>query len=819
VRTSGVKLVADVSDYKRNVRDAAGETDKLKASIDGTGMSSKATGRAVDGLGGDFRDTGRDARALKAEIREVEGRLHSLAREFAATGDAAARLDISKSMRRQQGELRQLLKVEKLLPTPAEVQPAARNLGSTIAGFAGKGMAAGPLVPVLAGVAIAAAPVIGGTIAAAVIGGVGVGGVVGGLTLAAKDPRVQEAAKAVGGRLQSRLKLAASSFIDPAIDGLGQIESAIGRIDLVAIFGDAAKFVKPLAQGVSSAIERLGSSAQSLIRSAGPVIDVISNGIADLGDAVGDVFTDLADDGVSAATALRHTFQLVEASIRGVGMVVNGLVESYGFLAKIGAFGRDAQLEYFRLAANAKIAAEANAGLKGSIDAAAGAARGELAAMVNLSKELKGQTDPAFALINAQDALKKAQNEAAAATKKHGRNSEEARQATRALAMAALDMQAKAGALGSAFDGNLTPAMRATYRAAGLTEAQINDVERELNQARGAADKYAGSYKANVILTGTSGVRNSLDRLLIQQQALKKGITISAAASAFNKNAYHSGGWTGPGSKYQEAGVVHADEFVIKKESRQKIESRNPGLLEEMNATGQVRGYAAGGLVWPFRTTAAMTRIPSMKEALAAAAPSFGNWPSSPGAQRGDSGVWRSIVRLIRGTGPLSGSFGNGYRPGDPLWHGSGRAVDWMGYNQDALARFLAAKRPLELIHRTRNRDYAYTRGRNRGSFNEGLMNAHRNHIHIAMGGGGVINEHVLGVGASGATYEFGEGGRPETVTPGITSSAGGGTTTVNHYSVSAPITIQGSNLSPQQIATAVNRELGAQFNQLARGV
>jgi hypothetical protein len=123
------------------------------------------------------------------------------------------------------------------------------------------------------------------------------------------------------------------------------------------------------------------------------------------------------------------------------------------------------------------------------------------------------------------------------------------------------------------------------------------------------------------------------------------------------------------------------------------------------------------------------------------ASPGFPPWPSSPAAQRGDSGVWRSVVALIRSTGPISGAFGNAYRPGDPLWHGSGRAVDWMGYNQDALATFLAARRPLELIHRSARRDYAYTRGQNFGSFDEPLMNQHANHVHIAMRMGGLIKE------------------------------------------------------------------------------
>jgi TP901 family phage tail tape measure protein len=336
-------------------------------------------------------------------------------------------------------------------------------------------------------------------------------------------------------------------------------------------------------------------------------------------------------------------------------------------------------------------------------------------------------------------------------------------------------------------------------------------------------DKLTRQIKTHVSVEGDAAAYRKLVRLLVAQQAAKKGISVSAAQSAFNKNAYAAGGWTGPGSKHDEAGIVHADEFVIKKESRRKIEQQSPGLLDEMNATGQVRGYANGGMVMPFRVNASMTKIMSMAEAMSKVTPQFSkNWPSSPSAQRGDSGVWRDVVRLIKSTGPVSGSFGNAYRPGDPLWHGSGRAVDWMGYNQDALATFLSRQRPLELIHRTNKRDYAYTRGVNKGSFRNSLMQAHRNHVHIAMGNGGVIGEHILGVGASGTSYEFGEGGQPETVTPGIaqTPTAGGnGRTTFNYVTVSPVININGANQSPQQIAMAVNREIGAQFNQLVRGI
>lgn len=62
---------------------------------------------------------------------------------------------------------------------------------------------------------------------------------------------------------------------------------------------------------------------------------------------------------------------------------------------------------------------------------------------------------------------------------------------------------------------------------------------------------------------------------------------------------FATGGWTGPGAKYAPAGVVHADEFVVRKESRQRIEQSNPGLLDYMNRTGSMPGYATGGRVHP----------------------------------------------------------------------------------------------------------------------------------------------------------------------------------------------------------------------------
>jgi tape measure domain-containing protein len=64
---------------------------------------------------------------------------------------------------------------------------------------------------------------------------------------------------------------------------------------------------------------------------------------------------------------------------------------------------------------------------------------------------------------------------------------------------------------------------------------------------------------------------------------------------------FDRGGWTGSGPWNKPAGVVHADEFVLRKKSRRKLERQVPGALDYMNSTGRfpmLGGYAGGGMVW-----------------------------------------------------------------------------------------------------------------------------------------------------------------------------------------------------------------------------
>ena len=75
--------------------------------------------------------------------------------------------------------------------------------------------------------------------------------------------------------------------------------------------------------------------------------------------------------------------------------------------------------------------------------------------------------------------------------------------------------------------------------------------------------------------------------------------SLSVKIPYFKVKGFATGGWTGPGSKYAPAGVVHADEYVIKKSSRRRFERENPGALDHINQTGRMPGYAGGGYVYP----------------------------------------------------------------------------------------------------------------------------------------------------------------------------------------------------------------------------
>jgi hypothetical protein len=255
------------------------------------------------------------------------------------------------------------------------------------------------------------------------------------------------------------------------------------------------------------------------------------------------------------------------------------------------------------------------------------------------------------------------------------------------------------------------------------------------------------------------GVFTTLQSALIAQRALQSGLTISSAKQALQKDKdydawakshFHAGGWTGSGDTFEPAGIVHADEFVVRKNSRKKIEKRAPGLLDHMNQTGEVPGYKGGGSVssWPFKDNIGKTKTKF---------PALGGGAGGPLGAAGVIPEWVQVAKENSSFGRNAGIGkwifdtvnANGFHTsnhgmfnvrltatGNKSMHGYGRAVDmdpnpaifnWLRSNYGSKLK--------ELIYSPAGGNQIYN-GHNH--MYSGITRAmHFNHIHAAYDQGG----------------------------------------------------------------------------------
>jgi hypothetical protein len=480
--------------------------------------------------------------------------------------------------------------------------------------------------------------------------------------------------------------------------------------------------------------------------------------------------------------------QLLPNAYTEVGALNTAADKGKSSVGGLGAAAQNAAGATGDLGSALKVGASAQKSWANEADAAAGAARGEIGALSDLNARMKAQVNPVFGLLTAEKDLTAARKAATDAVHKYGRNSDQAKESTQKLTMAAISLQGAAGAAAGTIDGKMTPALVQTLHAAGFTDSQIKDVAKQFRQAKTDADKYAGNYAANVTITGAGKVEAEFRKLSAQQQALKSGNTIARLSGTGDGPGFAGGGWTGPGSKYQPAGVVHADEHVIQKESRQNLEAVKPGALDYMNQTGKWPGYATGGMVWPFPVDASKTKIPQ---------PAF----SAPGgiggnvAQGGGPG-YKWMEAVVRAAFPGMPVYSD-YRPGaitltgNRSYHSVGRAVDfapslplaeWINLHFMRQTKELITPWQSLNIHNGQRHQYSALI-ENQHNFAGG--NAHD---HWAMANGGMITEPVFGIGASGRTYSFGENYQPERVIPQWQTGGGSGQGATVNVTFSGPV-------------------------------
>lgn len=553
--------------FLANLRKADDKVKDTQKGIDKTSESTSKLSKEAEGNAKSFSKLSKELEVSKKE-------LGSLAKAFADAGTAAERTDISKAMAKQQTEIRKLTKnrdiLKDLLPSNDETKKEGEEAGSVfIRGFSPKlaaglsdaaksaGTAAGP---VLVGALGAALPLLGATVAGAIIGAAGIGGVVGGVALAARDARVQAAFAGMKTRIGNQLQDAAIPFISQTIGGIGDIEDALNAIDFKNIFADASQFVRPLTRGIGAAISGIGGGLQKAIAGARPVIDAIATGIAGIGRTIGGIFAELSDNGVEAAVALDIAFGLVIGTLKTVGAVINGLTEAFGFLARVGAFGQQVQVQYFAAKAAQDIAAKsADAGtpsITGFMQAIAdsgGAAAGSATQIDQLTQSIDGAASAGQSYYDSQTQVAQALKDAGAAAKgtskavkAHGDALDVNSQKGRDNRTVLNDL---AGKLTGTYDAyvKLNGAGKGADAVANSNRANFTKAATAFGLSKAAAGKLAdqlGVLPANKsvhINTNADNAKDTIKRLQAQINALHgKTITVTAQVNASRLNKVES---------------------------------------------------------------------------------------------------------------------------------------------------------------------------------------------------------------------------------------------------------------------------------------
>ncbi|MDG4799054.1 hypothetical protein [Micromonospora sp. WMMD980] len=212
------------------------------------------------------------------------------------------------------------------------------QLGASIGGGLSKAVsAAGPYVQVamaavLVGAAISAAPAVAG----AIVGGAGLGGVVGGLLIASKDARVASAFDDLKEDLGSGLQEAAGRFVPATLSAVRDARSAFRGLlpDLRRIFDVSATWLGPLTRSIGRGTQAMLDGITQAVTKAGPIVNVIGQGIEMIGRAIGGLFAGLSDNGESMALALKGVFALVAGAIQQAGIALNFLTETFEFFVK-----------------------------------------------------------------------------------------------------------------------------------------------------------------------------------------------------------------------------------------------------------------------------------------------------------------------------------------------------------------------------------------------------------------------------------------------------------------------------------------------------
>lgn len=637
-RTVSVELKAKLTEYIRGMKDAGEATadtrdqaeklaaagEKAVAPMDRFGKAMGGSGRVAKATAKDYVEMSGDLAKMDQQIKTTEAAITSLAKAFARGGDIKLLDDINE----QRTKLKQLTDVRKLLPEPAEFEAVGKTFATRLVGSIGGSVASASATlgssvgPTIGGaIGLAAAPVLASTIATALSATAAFSVLSAGVAAAISgDVELQNAGKAAAARFMSGLEDEAKVLRGPILESLDVLSDAGDRLNenlgrtLEALSDDLTPFTRKIV----GAGEAVTGSLLGAARESGPALDGLGDAIVLLGDGVSTFIDLVADGGPEAAANLRMVAGVAADFLK----VSGGVLAFLNDLSKIpGVSGVLPMLKdhYANAAEEAANLTNEQAKLEEALRAAEQAALDDASALVELAAVQKAQTDPVFGLMRAQQKLAAAQKAVTKAERDHGRSSPEYEEALRKATEAAIGLEGAAGKVAETSNGQLSPALRATMRAAGLTERQIADVAAQFVDAKGDAAAFARTWKANISAPGLAATTKGVKDLRFQITNLK-GKTVTVTVRTLKTGDQHMSGGIGSGTQIKGAatggpitgpGTATSDSIPAMLSNGEHVwtaaEVRAAGghrAVESIRAGvmgGPAQSYAVGGQVAPAR--------------------------------------------------------------------------------------------------------------------------------------------------------------------------------------------------------------------------
>ncbi len=398
--------VDKAADGIEHLGDEAKKASPKLTELDGAG---RAAGRGAKQMGDQFDKSKRDADQLIRKLTELKAASVTLGRSLAASGGTD--MAILKEFNKTTAEFGKTQKVGRLLDidSPIVRDPlikTARKLGeegaSTFAQFFEGGVLKALKSPagltVAGAVGVPALVTAGAAAGGAVTGGAGLGVAGAGIAGAAmQSQKVKDEWAKTTETIKKDFLDATAGFEGPTIAAIKRVGGALHTdINWKSIFGQAEKFVEPVADSIAKALGAAGRGVEHLVSKAMPAVVAISNGIQEMGEATEIALDRIGDGSDGGAKALGQVFTAISDIIIVTGTWIGWFEDAYDATDRlVRGLGELHPVLGFL---NDTINGEQISVLSGTLDHSAAAARGAYDDFENLSATMYNTADAADTL-------------------------------------------------------------------------------------------------------------------------------------------------------------------------------------------------------------------------------------------------------------------------------------------------------------------------------------------------------------------------------------------------------------------------------------